>query len=77
MEVRGIEPRTSGMLSERSMIWATPTLIAHHFAVILHRSLRNGRDVRDSGGWIRDCEPVFELLWFLLSLLFKILICED
>ena len=51
MEVRGIETRTSGMLSERSIIWATPTLIAHHFAVILHRSLRNDWDVRDSEGF--------------------------
>ena len=51
MEVRRIEHRTSRILSQRSAIWATPTLIAYHFAVILHRSLRNGRDVRDSKGF--------------------------
>ena len=51
VELRGVDPRTSRMLSERSTIWATPPLIAHHFAVILHRSLNNGRDVRDSEGF--------------------------
>ena len=48
VEVRGIDPRTSRMLSERSTIWAKKPLLAHHFAVVLHRSLRNGRDVRES-----------------------------
>ena len=43
MEVGVSNPVPLAMLSERSIIWATPTLIAHHFAVILHRSLRNGR----------------------------------
>ena len=50
VEVRGIDPPTSGMLSERSTIWATPTRISNLFSAVLHCSLRNGRDVRDSGG---------------------------
>ena len=51
VEVPGIDPPTSRMLSECSAILAKPPLIAHRFAVILHSSLRNGQVVRDSEGF--------------------------
>ena len=78
VEVPGIDPRTSRMLSESSAICATPPLTAHRFALLFYTvPWETAGTLGTAGDLIRDCEPVFELLRFLLSLLFKILICED
>ena len=77
VEMRGVDPRTSRMLSERSTFWATPSLIAHHFAFILHRSLRIGRDVRDSEAFNPGLWTCFWTIANIVKLSIEDLICDD
>ena len=56
---------TSRMLSERSTISATPPMIPYHTAVLLHRSLKNGSDVRASCGFNPG---LWTYLWTIVNL---------
>ena len=61
LELRGIDPRTSHMLSARSTIWATAPANYHHSQhLILRVAFKSKRKEKDKGSWRdRTTDPWF------------------